>query len=199
MLHINGHMASGISPTHTRLELIQAKLVFNLYIDALVPLHLSLLAHAGPMVRHLGLQGLNDQAVHAIGYQELNESMDPSAAAHAVREISENPDTAHAMWKQLDRTYLKPLFGGRSGGQPHLYELGDDADEAEGLQDEASPHHVLEMQGSGLGHMQSGLSSVEADVEAYQPPYASDPAFSPTHRGQARTGNGLPHDNAEDT
>ncbi|KAL3155429.1 hypothetical protein ABBQ38_010986 [Trebouxia sp. C0009 RCD-2024] len=153
----------------------------------------------GPMVRHLGLQGLNDQAVHAIGYQELNASVDPSAAAHAVREISENPDTAHAMWKQLDRTYLKPLFGGRSGGQPHLYELGNDADEAEVLQDETSPHHVLEMQGSGLGHMQSGLSSVEADVEAYEPPYASDPAFSPTHRGQAQTGNGVPHKNAEDT
>ena len=153
------------------------------------------------MVQHLGLQGLNDHAVHAIGYQELHESMDASAAASAVREISANPDTAHATWKQLDRTYLKPLFGGRSGGQPHLYELSRDSDdhEADTLQDGTTPHHVLEMQGSGLAHMQSGLSSVEADVEAYEPPYAADPAFSPTQRGQARTSNGLPHDNAEIT
>lgn len=153
------------------------------------------------MVRHLGLQGLNDHAVHAIGYQELHESMDSTAAANAVRDISSNPDTAHATWKQLDRTYLKPLFGGRSGGQPHLYELSRNSDdnEAEVLQGGQSPHHVLEMQGSGLAHTQSGLSSVEADVEAYEPPYASDPAFSPMHRGQARTSNGVPHDNAENT
>lgn len=152
-------------------------------------------------MRHLGLQGLNDHAVHAIGYQELHESMDPTTAANAVRDISSNPDTAHATWKQLDRTYLKPLFGGRSGGQPHLYELSRNSDdiEAEVLQGGLSPHHVLEMQGSGLAHMQSGLSSVEADVEAYEPPYATDPAFSPTHRGQARTSNGVPHDNAENT
>lgn len=152
-------------------------------------------------MRHLGLQGLNDHAVHAIGYQELHESVDPSSAANAVREISSNPDTAHAMWKRLDRTYLKPLFGGRSGGQPHLYELSRNSDDhdAEVLQDGMSPHHVLEMQGSGLAHVQSGLSSVEADVEAYEPPYTSDPTFSPTHRGQARTINGVPQDNVENT
>ena len=149
------------------------------------------------MVRHFGLQGLNDNAVHTIGYQELNASVTPLAAANAVHEISStNPDTAHTMWKQLDRAYLKPLFGGRSSGQPHLYELSQDVDadaDADVMQDGLSPHHVLEMQGSGLAHMQSGLSSVEADVDAYQPPYAGDPALSPTLRGQARTGNGL-HD-----
>ena len=146
-----------------------------------------------------GFRALNDQAVHATRYQELHESVDPSAAAHAVREIPTNPDTARAMWKQLDRTGLHPVFGGRPGGQPHLYELSHDADEAEGMQDTASPHHVLEMQGSGLGHMQRGLSSVEADVEACEQPYTSDPAFSPMHRGQARTGNGVVHNNTEDT
>ena len=56
------------------------------------------------------------------------------------------------------------------------------------------------MQSSGLAHMQSGLSSVEADIEAYQPPHASDSALSPTHRGLlGRTNNGLPHEHAEDT
>ena len=152
------------------------------------------------MVSHFGLQGLNDHAVHTIGYQELHEAVSPSAAANAVREISStNPDTAHTLWKQVDRAYLKPLFGGRSSGQPHLYELSQDTGDAEIMQDSMSPSHVLEMQGSGLGHMQSGLSSVEADIEAYQPPYASDPASSPAHRGPVRTGNGLPHENGEDT
>ena len=140
------------------------------------------------MVSHFGLQGLNDSAVHTIGYQELNEAVTPSAAANAVREISsKNPDTAHTLWKQIDRAYLKPLFGGRSSGQPHLYELSQEIDNSEVVQDGMSPSHVLEMQGSGLGHMQSGLSSVEADIEAYQPPYDSDPAFSPTHRGAGTT------------
>ena len=69
------------------------------------------------MVRHFGLEGVNDNAVHAIGYQELSESVTPSAAANTVCEISAtNPDTAHTLWKQLDRAYLKPLFGGRCGG-----------------------------------------------------------------------------------
>ncbi len=158
---------------------------------------------AGPMVRHFGLQGLDDMAVHALGYQDLHKSVSPGAAANAVRELAaNNPDSAHTLWKQLDKAYLKPLFGGRSSGQPHLYELstGHTDDDAEVIEDESTPHHILEMQTSGLAHMQSGLSSVEADVEAYQPPHTSDAALSPSHRGLlGRTSNGLPHEHDEDT
>lgn len=156
----------------------------------------------GPMVQHFGLQGLNDMAVHTLGYQDLHKSVSPAAAANAVREIAaSNADPAHALWKQLDKTYLKPLFGGRSSGQPHLYELstGSIDNDAEVFEDSSTPQHILEMQNSGLAHMQSGLSSVEADIEAYQPPFASN-VVSPSHRGQlGRTSNGLPHENDEDT
>lgn len=156
----------------------------------------------GPMVQHFGLQGLDDMAVHALGYQDLHKSVSPSTAANAVREIAaNNPDSAHTLWKQIDKAYLKPLFGGRSSGQPHLYALSTgNADDAEVVEDGSNPHHILEMQTSGLAHMQSGLSSVDADVEAYQPPHASDSALSPTHRGLiGRTSNGLPHEHDEGT
>ena len=152
------------------------------------------------MVQHFGLQGLDDMSVHALGYQDLHESVTPAAAANAVREIAaNNPDSAHTIWKQIYKQYLTPLFGGRSLGQPHLYELSTGhSDQLEIEQDGDPPDHILEMQTSGFGHVQSGLSSVEADVEAYQPP--SDAAVSPTYRGLlGRTSNGLPHGNAEDT
>ena len=154
------------------------------------------------MVQLFGLQGLDDMSVHAMGYQDLHESVTPAAAANAVREIAaNNPDSAHTIWKQVDKQYLKPLFGGRSLGQPHLYELSaGNSDHLDVEQDGDPPEHILEMQTSGLDHMQSGLSSVEADVEAYHPPHASDSAVSPSYRGLLeRTSNGLPHGNAEDT
>ena len=158
-------------------------------------------------MQHFGLQGLNDMAVHALGYQDLHDAVSPATAANAVREIAaNNPDSAHTIWKQIDKQYLKPLFGGRSLGQPHLYELstGNSTDGLDMVHDGDGdgdvPDHILEMQTSGLGHMQSGLSSVEADVEAYQPPPANDSTVSPTHRGLlSRTNNGLPHENDEDT
>ena len=152
---------------------------------------------AGPMVQHLGLQGLNDMAVHALGYQDLNRSISPAAAANAVHEIAaNNPDSVHALWKRLDKAYLRPLFGGRASGQPHLYELGTgNTDDLEVDEDDgSSPHHVLQMHSSELRHVESGLSSVDASDDAYRPPHASDAALSPSHRGLlGRASNGLPH------
>ncbi|KAA6419187.1 MAG: CPA1 family transporter: sodium ion proton, partial [Trebouxia sp. A1-2] len=97
----------------------------------------------GPMVQHFGLQGLDDMAVHALGYQDLHKSVSPSTAANAVREIAaNNPDSAHTLWKQVDKAYLKPLFGGRSSGQPHLYALSTgNTEDAEVVEDVSTPHH----------------------------------------------------------
>lgn len=160
---------------------------------------------AGPMVKHFGLQGLTDTAVHTQGYRELQPDASASEANNAVREIAAaNPDTAHTLWKQIDRAYLKPLFGGRSSGQPHLYELNTaESEDAEVVDEGLSPnHHILEMQTSGLDNDTTGADGTNS---AYQPPHASDSPFGSqpaAHRNQAgRTSlnGGLPHGHAEDT
>lgn len=157
------------------------------------------------MVKHFGLQGLNDTAVHTQGYRELHPDASVSEANNAVRDIAAtNPDTAHSVWKQIDRAYLKPIFGGRSSGQPHLYELNADESEDTEVPDEGvSPsHHILEMQTSGLDN---DVPSADGMNSAYQPPHASESPFSTLgapHRSQAGRTNlnsGLPHEHAEDT
>ena len=158
------------------------------------------------MVKHFGLQGLSDTAVHTQGYKELHQQASAAEANNAVREIAAtNPDTAHTLWKQVDRAYLKPLFGGRSSGQPHLYELNaDESEDTEVVEEDVSPiHHILEMQSSGISHLDHDVSGVDGSDAAYQPPHASDSPFTvqpTTHRNQAvRTSSGLPHGHAEDT
>ena len=160
------------------------------------------------MVKHFGLQGLSDTAVHTQGYKELHVEASASEANNAVREIAAtNPDTAHTYWKQIDRAYLKPLFGGRSSGQPHLYELNtDESEDTEVVNEDVngSPnHHILEMQTSGLSHLDHDVSGVDGMRDAYQPPHTADsPHFlqSAAYRNQTvRTSSGLPHGHAEDT
>ena len=159
------------------------------------------------MVKHFGLQGLNDMGVHSQGYKELHASVSTSEANNAVRETAANShDSAHALWKQMDKQYLRPFLGGRSSGQPHLYELNvNDTEEAEVNHADVNPHHVLEMQSSGLSQLEYGLPHENGSDNVYQPPPASMISGSPhtqtpLFRNQVgRSNSGLPHDHAEDT
>ena len=164
---------------------------------------------AGPMVKHFGLQGLNDMGVHSLGYKELHPSASMSEANNAVRETADNShDSAHALWKQMDKQYLRPFLGGRSSGQPHLYELNvNDTEDAEVNQEAGvSPQHVLEMQSSGMSQVEYDLPHEPGSGNVYQPPPASvisdlpNTTQTPLHRNQVgRSNSGLPHDHAEDT
>ena len=66
-----------------------------------------------------------------------------------------------------------------------------------------SPHHVLEMQTSGLSHVEYESSEAGGSGNIYQPPPASaspHPAHSPSYRSQVEKGSsGWTPEHAENT
>lgn len=63
-----------------------------------------------PLLRHLDLEGVDDEELYARGWEEFGESgqIQPD-------RFSGQHSTFHDRFKEFDETVLKPLFGGRQG------------------------------------------------------------------------------------
>lgn len=71
-----------------------------------------------PMLRYLDLEGKSDSEIYRRGWEESLEGENSAVSGGFPESTDFDPGTSefHQRFKEIDNTYLKPIFGGRTEG-----------------------------------------------------------------------------------